>query len=397
MNTLKHLKIKSFSSHNGIKYYIKLDFEENEILPEILIKYKAALDFIKRNNITPVFEKIFGSLSVYNDFDLQRKYYFNEMKMSMPPFSFIEGEQVNKSIAGILFYGMVTINNDVKIDYYKKDNIVIGTTYQTPNSRYLYLYGLKNNNSNETKSTYENLKEFFNRIELYIIENNFLPKDILRTWIYVSDINKDYADFNKARKEFFEKNEIGYSSDFNELPASTCIGGSSPESKFSINLVCADKKEMFPKIKRIYNELQNEAEGNAYLFRPTFSRALLVEDENFSELQISGTASINDSGETVYKNDPYNQIKKTILNVSALLRQTNQNFNDLCESTCFFKKPEYFNYYTDVLHELRIDIFPSTFIIGDICRDDLLFEFDGVAIKSKNKDTRHDFTIKENF
>jgi hypothetical protein len=149
------------------------------------------------------------------------------MEINMPPFILVEEQE--RSIAGILLCGIVTINNDVRIDYYKKDNTVIGSTYQTPHSRYLYLYGLKNSNSDKTRSTYENFKELFNKVELYIIENNFLPKDILRTWIYLFDINKNYADFNKARREFFEKNEIAYSSDFNELPASTCIGGSSPE------------------------------------------------------------------------------------------------------------------------------------------------------------------------
>jgi len=383
MNILKSLKIKSFLLYNSIKHYIKIDLEENQILADVFLKYQAALKFMKRNNIIPVFEKIFGNLSLYDEIVSKRNSFFNEMQISIPPLSFVEGQPVNKNIVSILLCGIVIIEDDVKVDYYKQDNKVIGTTYQTPNSRYLYLYGLKNKNSDKTKSNYENYKELFNNIEHYIIENNFLIKDILRTWIYVSDINKNYADFNKARIEFFEKNEIRYSADFNELPASTCIGGASPESKISINLVCVDKKKSFPKIKRIYNEFQNEADGNAYLFKPTFSRALLVEDEDLMELQISGTASINETGETVYKNDPYNQIKKTMLNVAALLKQADQNFEDICESTCFFKKPEYFNDYLDVMKELQINNFSASCVVGDVCRDDLLFEFDGVAISKK--------------
>ena len=381
---LNHLNIKSYFLYNSIKYYIKLDFEETEILTGVLSKYKAALDFMKKSNIAPVFEKTFGNLPAYNDIIPARKELFNEMKISIPPLSFVEGSQVNRSIASILFCGILKTADDVKIEYYKNGDTVLGTIHQTPHARYLYLYGLKNSNPAGSKSVYDNYQELFNKLELYIIENGFLPRDILRTWIYLSDITENYADFNKARREFFEKNGIGYSSDFNELPASTCIGGSGPGSKISMNLVCIDKKRIFPKIKRIYNEFQNEAEGNAYLFKPTFSRALLVEDEYLSELHISGTASINTAGETVYKNDPYNQIKKTMLNVSAVMKQANQNFEDLCESTCFFKKPEYFHYYLDVVNELKIHHFSGTHVIGDICREDLLFEFDGVTIRNKN-------------
>ncbi len=151
----------------------------------------------------------------------------------------------------------------------------------------------------------------------------------------------------------------------------------------TINLVCIDKKWSPPKVKRLYNKYQNEAEGSQYLFQPTFSRALLIEDENLTELQVSGTASINESGETVYIDDPYQQIKKTLINVGALLEQANMNFNDFVESTCFFKKEAYYQEFLAAVKELNIGEFSNSFVIGDVCRDNLLFELDGIAIKSR--------------
>ncbi|MBN2442641.1 MAG: hypothetical protein JXJ04_14900, partial [Spirochaetales bacterium] len=87
MNILKYLKIKSYFQYNSIKYYIKINFEDNENLSEAFLKYKGALHFIKRNNIDPVFEKIFGNLSTYDDIVPKRETLFNEMKINIPPLS----------------------------------------------------------------------------------------------------------------------------------------------------------------------------------------------------------------------------------------------------------------------------------------------------------------------
>ncbi|MBN2735940.1 MAG: hypothetical protein JXR70_03095 [Spirochaetales bacterium] len=383
MNILNCVKTKSFRLYNSIKYYIQLDYNENDSLESIFEKYRGALELMKGKNIQILFEKIFCPLSSYHVVIARRESLFVEMNMDIPPLSFIEGKSVDNNIAGVLFCGVICLSDDVSVSYYKKYGKTLGSVYESPFFRYLYLYGLQAKKGSDGKINYPQFKELFQEIGNIIVENGFLPKDILRTWIYLDDINNNYGSFNQARREYFEENNIQYSAHDNELPASTCIGGSSFDSSILINLVCVDKKTASPKIKRIYNQFQNEAEGEAYLFRPTFSRALLVEEAEFSELQVSGTASINEKGETVFLQQPYEQIRKTILNVADLLKQAKHDFSDFCEATCFFKKPEYYNDYLEVLKELNITGLSGTCVIGDVCRDDLLFEFDGVSIKKR--------------
>jgi len=72
-----------------------------------------------------------------------------------------------------------------------------------------------------------------------------------------------------------------------------------------------------------------------------------------------------------------------LLNVGALLEQKEMSFSDFCISTCFFKKKEYYKYFEQVLDELNIPNFSNTFVVGDVCRSNLLFELDGIAIKEK--------------
>ena len=44
-------------------------------------------------------------------------------------------------------------------------------------------------------------------------------RDVVRTWIHLRDIDRDYADLNRARREFFAARGI------DPVPASTGIGG----------------------------------------------------------------------------------------------------------------------------------------------------------------------------
>jgi len=76
--------------------------------------------------------------------------------------------------------------------------------------------------------TYENLTE--------VLEKSHMTwKDVVRTTIYLRDIDRDYEDFNIIRKEFFDIQEI------RSYPASTCIGAKicRPDLLCEIELIAA--------------------------------------------------------------------------------------------------------------------------------------------------------------
>lgn len=380
-------KIQEFKLPLYTKFYLTVNLNNTESTEEINTLYEELINFIGEHKIKPVYEKVFGNLIFRDQFLSFRTHLLKSNNLKDSPLAYIEGKPISGApISSILLYGILATDNAIKIDYYHEPQTgnCIGTVIQTPKSRYLHLLGLRIENQ-EKLSPSQEFSSLYQSLSPYIRENNFTPADILRTWIYLKDIDKTYGNFNTARREFFQENKIEFTADFNELPASTCIGGKSAEqSEMTMNLTCIDKKWSPPQIKRIYNKYQNEAEGSQYLFQPTFSRALLIEDENLTELQVSGTASINESGETVYLDDPYQQIKKTLINVGALLEQANMNFNDFTESTCFFKKEAYYQEFLAVVKELNIGDFGNTFVVGDVCRDNLLFELDGIAVKYRN-------------
>lgn len=103
-------------------------------------------------------------------------------------------------------------------------------------------------------------------------------------------------------------------------------------------------------------------------------------------MQISGTASIDNHGKTIYIKDPYQQIKRTLLNIKNLLNNVGLDFSDIVCSTCFFKDPSSYKLLKKIIEELNITDFPSINVIANVCRDNLLFEIDAIAVKIDRND-----------
>ena len=61
------------------------------------------------------------------------------------------------------------------------------------------------------------LIQTFNNITSVLVEDGFTWKNVVRTTIYLKDIDENYEEFNKIRAEWFD--EVGITN----YPASTCI------------------------------------------------------------------------------------------------------------------------------------------------------------------------------
>ncbi|RCX08490.1 enamine deaminase RidA (YjgF/YER057c/UK114 family) [Anaerobacterium chartisolvens] len=384
MDKTTSLRIKEYDFGDHTRHYLTLALSSFTTMEEIEKGCRELYEYLKEKSIRIVFEKVFGKLEFKKNVKDIRKYLAEALKLELGPLSYLEGEPVCQApVCSVTVYGISSDQGFVDFDYiHDKDN-KIGTSYNILGTNYLHLYGLTCQD-NEPKSTAQEYTSLFCRIQNCIVQRGFTPGDIVRTWIYMDEIYENYCNLNLARREFFEKNNIGYSDTSDALPASTCIGGkASNKSTAAIDVFCINKNGDYPEITRMYNRLQNEAEGKDYLFGPTFARAKSIDYGTHCEIQISGTASIDETGSTVFLNDPYNQIKKTFLNVEALLKQKGMDFGDVCVSTCFLKEREYDDIFNNVLTELGLCGLFDTVVMGDVCRSDLLFEFDGIAIKKK--------------
>jgi enamine deaminase RidA (YjgF/YER057c/UK114 family) len=132
-------------------------------------------------------------------------------------------------------------------------------------------------------------------------------------------------------------------------------------------------------------EILNEAD--AYLPRPSsFSRGMRVELAGASMLYLSGTASIDEKGVTLYPGDFHAQLLRTFHNLTRLLVAEGASWHDIVRTTCYLRDIER-DY--DAFNELRtlfmarvgLDPLPaSTGIQARLCRSDLLIEIEAIAM-----------------
>ena len=105
-----------------------------------------------------------------------------------------------------------------------------------------------------------------------------------------------------------------------------------------------------------------------------------------SLLYISGTASIDDQGVTVYTGDFRAQCWRTWRNITELLKSEGAGWHDIVRTTCYLRDIErdyddFNRVRTHFFHAMHLDPLPaSTGIQARLCREDLLVEIEAIAM-----------------
>ncbi len=129
-------------------------------------------------------------------------------------------------------------------------------------------------------------------------------------------------------------------------------------------------------------------EAYDYPNKVAFSRGMRVELDNCVMLFISGTASVNDRGESIHPGDVKAQTRRTFDNITALLESEGADWHDIVRTTCYladFRHYDEFNETRNLFYEeQQLDPLPaSTCIEARICRPDLMVEIEAIAMIRK--------------
>jgi 2-iminobutanoate/2-iminopropanoate deaminase len=124
--------------------------------------------------------------------------------------------------------------------------------------------------------------------------------------------------------------------------------------------------------------------------RPSsFSRGLRIDLGNVAVLLISGTASIDERGESVHIGDFRAQMRRTFDNITALLDAEGATWKNIVRTTCYLRDMErdyaaFNEERTAFYQEQELDPLPaSTGIQAILCRPELLIEIEAIAIISQ--------------
>jgi len=349
--------------------------------------YRQIAEVLGRRDMEIVHERIFGSISAQPAVIQARDEATRKSGLRQRwPVTYIQGRPLGgEGLAGLSIQAVRTTQAEDNIWSIYSDDILLGRGWKRNGDVFLMLqnmHGLEQG-PEDRNSLQMQAGRMFQRTEKILRAHGATYRNVARTWIYLSNILDWYDEFNEARNA--EYREFGIIPDSPAgsgaqqlwLPASTGIGGENPLGAACVMDVLAvvPRSQQRPKVEQMTNIKQEDA----FLYGSAFSRGVCITEPNVTEILISGTAAIDENGRSLHPGDVRGQILRTFDNVETLIKEKGAGLQDICEATVFLKHPEDAPVYQQAAAERGLTDMPAVRINADICRDDLLFELDGVA------------------
>jgi enamine deaminase RidA (YjgF/YER057c/UK114 family) len=237
---------------------------------------------------------------------------------------------------------------------------------------HVYLHNLSGGVPRDGLSYRQQMERVFDGADRVLTRLGMSFQDVIRTWIYLVDMERDYADLNRARNAFFER--IGLA----RIPASTGIqGGVYPCDRGGSMDLYAFRTERPVEVEQMHARTLNEA----WDYGSSFARGMRVTREDRTVLYLSGTASVDTRGEVVHVGDIEGQVHRMLLNVEELLAGSGAGPSDVIRATTYLKYAEDFDTFRRVYAERGFPSdLPHTICHADVCRPDWLVEIEVAAI-----------------
>ena len=237
------------------------------------------------------------------------------------------------------------------------------------------------------KNSYEQTRMIFDKyMEILQKENAALApeetkmtmeRNLVRTWIYVTDIDVNYHGVVVARNDVFDQE--GLTADTHYI-ASTGIGGATPVRHAAVGidfLTVPNIKEEDKKYLKALDHLNPTHEYGVAFERGT--RLTLSDKEMFF---ISGTASIDKHGDVVYEGDVIRQTGRLLENIGALLKDGETTMNDIQYFIIYLRDISDYHTVEKMMQQFYPQI-PHIIVEARVCRPGWLIEMECIAEKSK--------------
>ncbi len=258
----------------------------------------------------------------------------------------------------------------------KKDfeKIKDGTSLILKNGELSHIWttGLTNLNS---PTHYEQTKGIFEKYKAFLQSKNMTLKDnLIRTWLFVQNIDAYYKGMVNARKEFFAQNGLTPQTHF---VASTGIEGSYTDPAVRITMdaysIAGVKSPQITFLSAL------DHLSPTHIYGVTFERGTAVSYCDRKHIFISGTASIDHQGNILYPGDVKRQLDRTLENIEALLKPAGAGLKDMGMVIVYLRDISDFNIINEKIRVTFGDM-PIEIVAASVCRPGWLIEIEGQAI-----------------
>jgi enamine deaminase RidA (YjgF/YER057c/UK114 family) len=205
--------------------------------------------------------------------------------------------------------------------------------------------------------------------------NMNIRDNLLRTWIYVADIDVNYDGVVRARNDVFRR--YGLTADTHYV-ASTGIGGYSQTRHATVAMDFLSLPEVQPEQLKYLQALDHLNPTHEY--GVAFERGTRLTLPHRKIYYISGTASIDNQGQVLYPGDVERQTARLLDNIRALLADGEAQMSDIRYFVVYlrdFADRKTVGRYLDSHHP---DI-PYVLLHAKVCRPQWLVEMECMAEK----------------
>jgi enamine deaminase RidA (YjgF/YER057c/UK114 family) len=368
---MKNWKIfKLGIDHNKTEYQVYIRPDGNSLffsqLDNVLEKYDLLLSYLEMTKDELVFAKIFVS-DYLNQQDLMKEHPLFQDRFKNCGFSIIEQSPLDGSKINVLLWF-------IKGERMKKYRLENAFYLETEN--HLHIFHCTRNNNPCCPDLDKQTEQVFTQHK-YLIQKHGMDmlNNCVRTWLYVRDIDKNYADVVKGRNNFFIENELNINTHF---IASTGIEGSGESA--GINL-CIDlysvkgiKQEQVKYLKAL------EYLNPTYEYGVSFERGVCITYPDRKHIFISGTASIDKNGNCVHKGNVISQLERVFINIRNLLYDAESDLNDISSMIIYLRDISDYTIVNEYINT-HYGLIPSVIVHAKICRPKWLIEVECIALK----------------
>lgn len=238
--------------------------------------------------------------------------------------------------------------------------------------RHLWMAGACNQAAN---SEYQ-MRIIFNDYVMQLLENGCnLAQNCIRTWIFVQNVDVNYAGVVKARNEVFVTQNL---TDKTHFIASTGIAGrhSNPKVLVQMDAYAVDGIRQ----EQVHYLYAPTHLNPTYEYGVSFERGTYVDYGDRRQVFISGTASINNKGEIMYPGDIRKQTARMWENVETLLNEADCTFDHVAHLLVYLRDIADYTVVKDMFEE-RFPNIPKVFLQAPVCRPGWLVEMECMAVK----------------
>ena len=209
--------------------------------------------------------------------------------------------------------------------------------------------------------------------------------DTLRTWIFVRDVDTNYAGVVEGRKSYFETIGLTPATHF---IASTGIEGRAPDWR---DLVLMDAYTVggLQEGQKQHLKALDHLSPTA-LYGVTFERGTSVTFGDRKQIYISGTASIDAQGKVVHPGDPAAQTGRMLENIEALLAEAGAGLGDIAMAIVYLRDPADYPLVKQYLAKACPGL-NALYVHAPVCRPAWLVEMECIALTPAGNKAFRDF------